>query len=334
MRTQMRTQMRAHMRTQTRINAGRQSQSGFALVVVLWLAVLLSLLAAGFNSTVRSEARVARNTMSQAQAQAAADAGVHRGLFDLFKFTNQDEVWKPDGAWHEIVYGDAQVRVRMLNESGKIDVNTANEQLLRGLFKSVGVADETEVSRLVDAIKDWQDNDSLKRLNGAEELDYSAAGLNYKPANAPFQTIEELNLVLGMTPSLFRRIQPIITVYSRQPGLNVQIAPREALLAIPNITVEQVDTFIAQREAARAAKQPVPPFPAVGFFVGGGNALAVSLVAEAKMPDGTTFVRDAVVFTSPGNIKRPYSFLAWREGATTSATTISDNAAVDTGVTQ
>jgi general secretion pathway protein K len=294
-------------------------QRGFALVLVLWMVVILSVIAAGFNGTLRSEARVARNNLSIAQAQAAADAAVHRAMFDLYKFTNQDEVWKPDGTWHDWSYGDAQVRIRMLNESGKIDINTANDQLLRGVFRSVGLVDENEISRLVDAIRDWQDGDSLKRLSGAEEPDYSAAGLTYKPANAPFQTIEELNLVLGITPDLYKKIQPIITIYSRQPGLNTQIAPREALLAIPNITVEQVDTYIAQREAARAAKQPPPPLPATGFFVGGGNALAVSIVAQVQLEDGTQFERDAVVYTSPGNLKRPYSFLAWREGSSTSA---------------
>ncbi len=302
-----------------------QSQKGFALMLVLWMAVLLSIVAAGFAGTVRSEAKIARNTLSMAQAQAAADAAVHRALFDLYKFTNQDEIWKSDGAWHDWTYGEAQVRVRMLNESGKIDINTANDQLLRGLFRSVGVDDEQQQARLVEAMRDWQDGDSLKRLNGAEETEYSAAGLTYKPANAPFQTVEELQLVLGMTPNLFKKILPVITVYSRQPGLNTQIATREALLAIPNVTPEQIDTYISQRESARAAKQPLPPFPAGGFVAGGGNALAVSIVAEAKVEDGAQFVRDAVVFTSPGNVKRPYAFLAWREGATTSATTIGSN---------
>ena len=70
---------------------------------------------------------------------------------------------------------------------------------------------------------DWRDADDLKRPNGAEEPEYRAAGLDYKPANAPFQAIEELQLVLGMRPDIYRRLAPSITVFSRSPGVNAPL---------------------------------------------------------------------------------------------------------------
>src|SRR5205823_12860753 len=141
-----------------------------------------------------------------------------------------------------------------------IDINTGQDQLIRGLLVASGVPDD-EANRVLDAILDWRDPDDLKRPNGAEEPDYKAAGLPYKPANAPFQSIEELQLVLGMRPELYRRIAPMITVFSRQPGVNTTLAAREVLLAIPGVTTEIVDQYLAIREQARTAGLPLPVFP-------------------------------------------------------------------------
>jgi general secretion pathway protein K len=287
-------------------------EQGLALILVLWIIVVLALIAGHFGYAMRTELKVARNTVAQAQAEAVADAAVHRALFDLYKFSNQDEVWKRDGLWHDWEFAGAKARVRLLDESGKIDINTASDALLRGLLQSVGV-EEADLDKRLDAMRDWIDPDNLKRMNGAEEPEYQAAGLPYKPANAWFQSIEELQLVLGFTPALFQRLANVITVYSRQPGLNVQIAAREALLAVPGLTAEQVDQYVGERERARAEKRPLPPFPAPGFAAA-GLSLAVSIRAEVTLPDGSTFVRDAVVKTYPGDPKRPYAFLSWREG--------------------
>jgi general secretion pathway protein K len=293
-----------------------QRERGLALVLVMWIVVVMSLIAGNFLFTMRTEVRVAQNSLAVSRAEAVADAAVHRAVFDLFKFTNQDEVWKRDGQWHEWGYDGASVRVRLLDESGKIDINTASDPLLKGLFQAQGIEEE-EALKLVEAMRDWIDPDNVRRQRGAEEPEYQAAGLPYKPANSWFQTTEELQLVLGMTPALFQRISGLITVYSRQPGVNVQIASREVLLAVPGLTAEQVDTYITQRETARAAKQPLPPFPAPGFAAA-GLSLAVSVRSEVTLPDGTAFVRDAVVKTYPGDPKRPYAFLSWRDGAISS----------------
>lgn len=297
---------------------GMRNQHGIALVIVMWLIVLLTVIAADFLYAMRSETAIARNALSQAKAQAAADAAVHRAVFDLFKFNpTQDEVWRRDGQWHEWAFEGATGRVRLLDESGKIDINSARSDLLKGLFTSNGLDDE-KASKLVAAIEDWRDGDVLTRPNGAEEPEYRAAGLKYKPANAAFQSIEELRLVLGMTQELFQQISGIITVYTRQNGINTQFAERRALLAIPGATAEIVDKFIADRDAARAAKTPIPAFPVAGAPASAGFSLAVSVRADIKLEDGTQFVREAVVKTYPGDAKRPYAFLAWREGGVAS----------------
>ena len=117
-----------------------------------------------------------------------------------------------------------------------------------------------------------------------------------------------------MTPEVLARIVGSLTVYSRQPGINTATATRDVLLALPNATPEMVDNYIAQRAEARANKLPVPPFPAAQGFASG--AVPVWRIrAQAVMPDGVTFVRDAVLRPSL-DPRRPMVALLWQESAT------------------
>ena len=290
--------------------APRSRQQGVALVLVIWLATLLTVVCASFVFSARSDALVVANSVSMARAEAAADAGVMRAVWETYRIDNAPEMWRRDGKPREMAFDGASLRVEMRDESARIDINTASDALLRGLLVSVGLPDE-EATRLVDAIADWRDADSLKRPNGAEESDYQAAGLSYRPANAPFQAIEEIQLVLGMRPDIYRRIAPLITVYSRQTGVSPTIATREVLLAIPGIAPEVVDAYLAKREQAFAENLPVPAFPEAGAYASAPNGSVASIRSEARLEDGTVFVRDAVALMRPVP-RRPVTFLAWR----------------------
>ena len=62
---------------------------------------------------------------------------------------------------------------------------------------------QREADAVSDCILDWRDTDSLTRMQGAEEKDYQAKGLTYRPANGPFNVMSERLLVRGVTPELF-----------------------------------------------------------------------------------------------------------------------------------
>jgi general secretion pathway protein K len=289
------------------------AQRGIALIAVLWLTVLLTVIAGSFAFSMRSEALAARNALSLAQARAAADGAVERTAFELQRPRNLPDAWLADGAPHAWQDGEAAMSAAAVDESAKIDLNAASEALLKSLLQNLGGQDAESAQRLVEAIADWRDADDLRRPNGAEGADYLAAGRKTGPANAPFETTGDLQRVLGMSPALFARIAETLTVHSRQPGINPLTASRDVLLALPNATPEAVDAYIAQRKEALANKLPVPPFPgAQGFAVGAVPVWRIR--AEAAMPDGVTFVRDAVLRPSP-DPKRPVVALLWQEGA-------------------
>jgi general secretion pathway protein K len=288
----------------------RRRESGVALVLVMWVAVLLTVIASSFIVERRTEALMIGNSISIARAEALAGAGVQRAIFELYRNDNAPEAWKRDGSVYMMELDGVPLKVEIRDESAKIDINTAAESLLRGLLVSSGLPDD-EASRVLDAILDWRDPDSLKRPNGAEESDYKAAGLQYKPANGPFQAIEELQLVLGMRPEIYRRIAPSITVFSRQQGVNAQLASREVLLALPGVTTEMVDEYIGRREAARAAGQPLPAFQQA-VSMGAGYTMVATIRSEARLDDGTVFAREAVAVLRPAP-RKAVTFLAWRE---------------------
>ena len=293
----------------------RRSQCGIALIIVLWITTLLMLIASSFIYAMRTDVNIVSNSLARARLEAAADAAVQRGIFEMFKPPQLPGRWTTDGVAQTWSFQGVSVDVSMTDESGKIDINTAADELLRGLFLAQGVK-EDEAAAITDAILDWRDQDSLKRLRGAEEAEYLAAGYSYKPANAAFQSNEELRLVMGMTPELYDKVAPLITIYSRQPGINASIAARGVLRALPGATDILVDQYIAQREQARAAKLPLPQFaPAVPRSSFANGIVIIRAVASGGAGnEGSSFAREAVVMrlATPA---RPYTFLRWKEGA-------------------
>jgi len=290
----------------------RSRSEGIALIAALWLTVLLTVIASGFAFSMRSEALAARNALSLAQARAAADGAVERAVMELSRPRNLAGAWLPDGQRRQWQDGEVAIVAIAVDESSKIDLNAATEAFLKNLLQNVGGLDDEGAQRLVEAIGDWKDADELRRANGAEAPDYRAAGSKYVPSNAPFESVGELRRVLGMTAIVYARIAESLTVYSRQPGVNSATASRDVLLAIPGATPAAVDLYLTQRRDALEQKLPVPPFPAVQAF--GAGAIPVWRIhAEATMPDGVTFVRDAVVRPSM-DPRRPLIAFLWQEG--------------------
>jgi general secretion pathway protein K len=289
----------------------RPTQRGIALIAVLWLTILVTVIASSFAYSMRGEALAARNTMSLAQARAAADGAVERTAFELARPRNLADVWLADGQVHTWADGEITLAAFAIDETARIDLNAAPDPLLKGLLQNVGGLDAEASQRVLEAILDWRDADDLRRPNGAEVADYRGAGLKVVPRNAPFESVGELRVVLGVTPELMAKVAPSLTIYSRQRGINPATASRDVLLALPASTPDLVDAFITARQDALANKLPPPPFvPAQGYAIFASPVWHIH--AEARVPDGVTFARDAVL-RQLFDPRRPYIVLAWQE---------------------
>jgi general secretion pathway protein K len=283
-------------------------QRGLALLTVLWVLSLLSVIAAGLIAQTHTELQITRNMKETARARALAEAGVFLAI-PRFLDPAPETQWRADGKERSIEYGGGEIRITLQDEGGKIDLNAAPDELLAGLFDVLGVSPD-EAARLVDAIADWKDEDDLRRVNGAEKDDYKRAGLSWVPRNGPFEAVEELRLVLGMTPALYERMLPFVTIYSQVPRVNPATAPAEVLRALPGAGAEMIARFLAVRARSETA---VPAMPGLEQFLSSTSPRAITIRSEGRTPGGGLFVREAVVDTT-GKRDNPYLFRAWRQG--------------------
>jgi general secretion pathway protein K len=300
----------------------RVAQRGVAFVLVLWVIAMLSILLGSFSLIARTENLQARHLFDTTRARYAAEAGLNVAIFQLRK-ADPMERWIGDGRPYTFGYDEARVEIRITDDSGKIDINASaqpgNTDLLVNLFASNGLElDRAEA--LADAVVDWIDPDDLKQPNGAEVDDYHAAGLSYGPKNAPFDTVSELQQVLGMNYALYARLEPALTIYSGRGAPNVMNAPMEALMALPDMTPECAAQIIQQRQAA------VPGEPVAGgqelcagvtLGMAGGGGLTYSVESRATLPNGASTTLEATVRMGGINAAgRPYGILRWRDGET------------------
>jgi general secretion pathway protein K len=186
-------------------------QAGFALLIVLWTLSLLALLGTQIVAAGRGDAQLARNLLDNATLEAATDGAVQQAIYRLLD-TSQRR-WAADGTEHVVQVGPAMVSIRLEDEAGKVNPNIASDQLLQSLLMRVGTEPTTAAS-LAAAIIDWRTSGTQPRPRGAKAPQYSAAGRDYGPPGSDFLSVDEVGLVLGMTPALLARLQPHMTVFS------------------------------------------------------------------------------------------------------------------------
>lgn len=286
-----------------------RAQFGFALVLVLWALVLLTTIGVSFGFAVRVETGSGTALADQVQAEAIATAGVRRAILGLIAEDNELR-WKSDGRTYKIVWPDADLHVTIRAESGKIDLNAASPQLLIGLFENL--FSEADAEALTGAVVDWRDRDDRLSENGAEVEEYEAAGRS-GPANARFTSVAELSQVMGFNGAMTEIATPYLTVYSKQPRVNVLSAGVGVLAAIPDISYEMAEQFVIQREADLAAEQTpdVTAFKASRRFVATRQtASVVEIKANAVLSGGASATVEAVINTRAGD--QAYETLNWR----------------------
>jgi general secretion pathway protein K len=183
-------------------------------------------------------------------------------------------------------HGDAAVAITVTDVGGLVDLNAASASLLEWLLRGLGVAPDKAVA-LAAAIVDFRDADDVPGVNGAESAAYRAAGLAHGPKNAPFETVMELDQVLGMDLALFNRLRAVATVHSRQPGIDVSLAPREVLSAA---AASSPTDMAASPELGASTRAEIP-----SQFRIASRARAYRVRVGVQLPGGGRFAREAVI---------------------------------------
>ncbi|WP_158801561.1 MULTISPECIES: general secretion pathway protein GspK [unclassified Acidisoma] len=193
----------------TKIDIVPRSQRGFALLIVLWTMVLLSLLFSRIVGQGRSEMEIASNLRNAAALGAEVDGIVYRAIFDLL--SPAAAVMPTASITYRLKLPDGLATVEITDLGGRVNPNIASPALMSALLQQVG-AQQMDAASVAEAILDWRSPDTQGRF---EAPAYQQAGLTYAPAGAPFASIDELGLVLGMTPDLLEKLAPHLSLYNR-----------------------------------------------------------------------------------------------------------------------
>lgn len=278
-------------------------QRGVALVLVLWVLALLTVMAGSVMMSQRAEMAMATSLKTERQARALVDAGLQFALLQVSQLgvgrqrleTEDEGQWKADGMLRAWIFAGQPVGVAATPETARIDLNMATPELLDQLFLSAGL-DQGEAESLRDAILDWRDPDDAHRPNGAEDPQYRAEGLPYGARDANFETVGELRQVYGVSPEIFRALEPSLTVYTRQRKVNPLFATREVLAALPGMNPALLDEYIQMRDLSREQGVPVPlPGGIGGSYLEQRDFPVYRLYAEVELEGGGLVQGEMVV---------------------------------------
>lgn len=280
----------------------RSGQRGVALLLVLWACTLLAILLGGYAALARTEGLQARYQFAQTRAHYAAEAGLMRAVYGL-QNPQPKQRWIGDGRTYTFQYDDATITLSAIDESGKVDLNAASPDVLLGLFKASGLKQE-DAQALADHVVEWRNPVGVEGESGSQHAAYAAAGRDYGPRNGPFASVEELQMVLGMTAALYRQVAPVLTLWSGSASPDPNIAPPLVLAAIPGMTPEQL-------KAIQAARLKNANDPSLVL----NNGTTHSIRSEATLADGTRAVLRATIRVQAGQVgAQPYAVLRWQEG--------------------
>jgi general secretion pathway protein K len=268
---------------------GPSRDHGFALIIVLWGLVVIGLLISHLTAAGRTEAKIARNMIANAEASAAADGGIAAAIYHLTQ-SDENVRWQADGAAHTIKIGSITLSVRSWSEAGKINPNLASDALMSALLQATGV-DASRAETLALSIGGWHDLVRQSRQGGGAG-DYAAAGLDYGPPGSSIEDIGELHRVLGMTPDNLSKLRPHLSLW---------IQSESPVETGADPVVARAVELVAKKAGVIVAPMFRP------------TLLTVSILAEATASSGARFTRHAVVQTGPG-LEKGYRILAWDTG--------------------
>lgn len=294
-----------------------RTRRGVILPAVLFILILLGLLSGIFMFRVNSDLAATQSKTFSLQTRLAAEAGVERvkmllrtARFDPgVWYDNPDElhriiVWTPGGErklWgtdedlpegtaayrFSIVADDPTddedfIRFGITDEAAKLNINTATEaQLLILVQAATADMQDANPQEIVDAILDWRDTDDRPRgqAGDTEGEYYRQLEKPYRVKNGPFDTVEELLLVKGVTREILygedvdrnglltpneddgdasyppdnqdgrlnRGLYPYLTAQSFETNVSNDQRPRVSMMSNARILREQLDADFPDR---------------------------------------------------------------------------------------
>jgi type II secretory pathway component PulK len=181
------------------------SQKGSVLIIVLWIVIGLVGITLYFANSMTLELRASENRLDGLAADQAIEGAARYVGYALENYaTNGMMPTNAQFTCENVPVGDSHFWIigrdnsattpstepvfGLVDEASKLNLNRANTNMLVNL--------PNMTSDLAGAILDW------RNTNGSGGYSLNYATLGYDDKNAPFETVDELRLVYGMTIDL------------------------------------------------------------------------------------------------------------------------------------
>ena len=289
-------------------------ERGFALILVIWGLGLISLIALTVVTAGRYRILATVNLIENGKAEALAEAGVNLRRLELraaFSSGSQERVRAATNG-EPLLCSMPQEALAVLaveDEGGKADLNTASPKLMSALLRGFGARSE-EADQIAAAITEFSRPAANVVLDDVALRTYAADGRPYGPKKGPFETVLELDQVIGMRLDLLRAVLPYVTVHSRKPGVDPRVAAPALLAALAEekpARVMQLRGAVPSDQAAEAISNRVP-----SQFLSPSTSRSFLVRAEVRMPGGGSSAREAIVEMAAGEM--PDELREWRRG--------------------
>ena len=181
---------------------GLPHQRGSALLTVLWLSAALAAIAFSLANTVLGETDRTATEVDGLRCYYLAAGAIHRAYIEeLWSFTMPPETRRiPRGATAvDYLFPSGNVRVEIIPETAKLDVNGAPVQDLFRLGVALGIEPE-RAQEIAAGIDEWR---RPAAGGGPFDSHYLSLTPSFRASHASIQEIEELLNVRGVTPDIF-----------------------------------------------------------------------------------------------------------------------------------
>jgi len=106
-----------------------------------------------------------------------------------------DALWRADGGMIGFQRDTVRATIEYRDVAGLLSLNSGDPDLIAGLLQEFGV-EKSKATGLAARLKDYTDEDTLRRPLGAERADYRMRQLP-PPTNSPLRNLSEVTRVMG-----------------------------------------------------------------------------------------------------------------------------------------
>jgi general secretion pathway protein K len=200
------------------------AQHGAALISVILILGLLSLLVTTLSVYVTNSATAIAIERDRINENALVESALEFGMGRVLSTPPGLPIEGED----RIRLQSGKAKFNWRGETARLDINFVDADLLAAIFLSFDLNKDnaTSLARLIVAKRSLQPNQAIPkdfRLLAGKKL-------------GPFDHIRELLDIPGMTPALFARLMPLVTIYGASAGIDPRLADRALLQALPNIS--------------------------------------------------------------------------------------------------